>query len=78
LSQLTTLPDGDVQLSVQGEADWHYQILSSSNLLDWLQIGTILATNNSITYSGLPVLFQFTDTNALSLDTRFYRTVTEP
>jgi hypothetical protein len=69
LSQLTLLPGDGVRLSVQGAVNWHYQILSSSNLLDWLNIGTILATNN---------LFQFTDTNPVSLNPRFYRTLTEP
>ena len=69
LSQLTQLPGGNVQLSVQGAADWHYQFYSSSNLLDWLEIGNMLATNN---------LFQFTDPNPISLDSRFYRVSTEP
>ncbi|HMD55714.1 MAG TPA: hypothetical protein VKJ65_14300, partial [Phycisphaerae bacterium] len=69
LSQLTVLPGGDVQLSVQGQADWHYDMLASSNMLDWLDIGTILATNN---------LFQFTVTNPLSLNSCFYRTLTDP
>lgn len=69
LSQLTVLPGGNILFSVQGQTDWHYDILASSNLLDWLDIGTILATNN---------LFQFTDTNPFSLYPRFYRTLTEP
>ena len=78
LSQVTPLPNGNVQLSMQGKTDWRYQIFSSSNLLDWLALGTILATNTSITYSSLPVLFQFTDTNPFSSYSRFYQTVTEP
>jgi hypothetical protein len=78
LSQLTPLPDGNVQLNVQGLADWRYQIFSSSDLVNWLEIGTILATNSSIAYSSLPALFQFIDTNPVSLDSSFYRTVTEP
>lgn len=78
LNQLTLLPGGDVQLSVQGNSDWHYQILSSSNLFDWLEIGNIIATNSSITYSSVPVLFQFTDTNPPSLNSCFYQTLTEP
>lgn len=69
LSQITSLPAGPVKLSVQGLMDWHYQILSSSNFLNWTQIGTMLATNN---------LFPFTDTNPVSLNPRFYRTLTEP
>jgi len=69
LSQPIGLPDGKVKFNVQGAMDRRYQMLSSSNLLDWLEIGTILATND---------LFQFTDTNPISLNARFYRTLTEP
>ena len=69
LGQLSGLPGGPVKLSVQGLMDWHYQIFSSSNLWNWTQIGTILATNNQ---------FQFTDTNPVSLNPRFYRTQTQP
>lgn len=69
LTQLTGQPGGNVRLSVQGAMDWHYQMLASSNLLSWLKIGTVLATNN---------LFQFTDTNPASSSPRFYRTLTQP
>jgi hypothetical protein len=68
MGTVTGLP-GNAQFNVQGASDWHYQILSSSNLFDWREIGTILATNNS---------FHFTDTNPVSLGPRFYRSVTEP
>jgi hypothetical protein len=68
-ANLTAVPGNGVQLRVQGTADWHYQILSSSNLLNWEEIGTILATNDS---------FQFTDTNPVSSRPGFYRTLTEP
>jgi hypothetical protein len=78
LNQVIPLPGGGVRLNMQGDADWHYQIFSSSNLTDWLGLGTILATNGLITYSSLPVTFQFTDTNPLSSGSRFYRTTTEP
>jgi hypothetical protein len=78
LSQLNLPPGGGVQLSMQGNSDWHYQILSSSNLFDWVEIGTIIATNSSITYSSVPVLFQFTDANPLSLNSCFYRISTKP
>jgi hypothetical protein len=78
LRQVTVLPDDNVQLSIQGVADWHYQIFSSPDLMNWLELGTVLATNSSISYSSLPVTFQFVDTNELSLNCRFYRTVTAP
>jgi len=71
LGPLTTnLPAGEVQLAVQGAMDWHYNMLSSSNLLNWVTIGTnIIATND---------LFNFVDTNPLSWRSRFYETLTEP
>jgi hypothetical protein len=69
LSQLSGLPGGPVTLSAQAVTDWHYQILSSTNLIDWLPIGTILATNNA---------FQFTDPNPLSASSCFYRALTQP
>jgi len=69
LNKLNFLPGGDVQLNAEGEMDWHYQVFSSSNLLDWLDIGTILATNS---------FFQFTETNPAALNPGFYRMLTEP
>ncbi|HVU28447.1 MAG TPA: glycoside hydrolase family 16 protein [Verrucomicrobiae bacterium] len=78
LGQLNLLPGGDIELNAQGLADWRYQILTSSDLVNWQEIGTVLATNSSIAYSALPALFQFIDTNPVSLDSSFYRTVTEP
>jgi hypothetical protein len=60
---------GSVKFSVQTQPDWHYTIFASSNLLDWLDIGTVLATNSS---------FQFTDTNPVSANGRFYRVWTQP
>ena len=69
LSQVTVQPGGNVWLNVQGGVDWHYQMLASSNLLDWETIGTVLATNS---------LFQFTDPHPFSLNPRFYRTLTQP
>jgi hypothetical protein len=66
---LTSLLAGEIQLAVQGQTDWHYDILSSTDLLNWLNIGNVLATNN---------LFTFTDTNPVSANPRFYRTLTDP
>jgi hypothetical protein len=78
MRQATVLPDDTVQLSIQGLADWHYQILSSADLMNWLELGTVIATNSLISYFSLPASFQFVDTNELSLTGRFYRTATEP
>jgi hypothetical protein len=69
LNDLNKLPDGDIQLRVAGADDWHYQIFSSSNLSQWLELGTVLVTNTP---------FFFTDTNPASLNPRFYRALTEP
>jgi hypothetical protein len=69
LNQLTILPGGEISLSAEGVMDWHYQLMSSSNLLDWLDIGTTLATN---------AYFQFSETNAGALNPGFYRVLTEP
>jgi hypothetical protein len=69
LNELSQLPNGDIQLSVDSADDWHYQLLSSSNLSQWQAIGTILATNNT---------FIFTETNPPSSDPCFYRALTEP
>jgi hypothetical protein len=68
LGPLTGLP-GAPQLTVQGQANWHYEIDASSNMLDWMSLGEIAPTN---------AVFQFTDTNPVSARARFYRTVTEP
>jgi hypothetical protein len=69
LGPVTCHAGGGVQFSVQTKPDWHYTIFASSNLLDWLDIGTVLATNSS---------FQFTDTNPVSQNGRFYRVWTQP
>ncbi len=78
LSGLFPTVAGGLQLSVSGQSDEHYRIFSSSNLLDWLGIGLVLATNSNVTFSSVPVGFTFTDTNPASLQPRFYRTATEP
>jgi len=69
LNKLNGLPKGPVQLSAQATMDWRYQIFSSSNLLNWLPLGTVIASNNS---------FSFTDTNPVSPGPRFYRAQTLP
>jgi len=68
LGPLTGLP-GNARLNVTGATDWHYQMLASSNLLNWQEVGIVIATNNT---------FQFMDTNPVAGPTRFYRTLTEP
>ena len=58
-----------LQLLVEGEPDWRYQIQTSTNLTGWLDVGTILATND---------VMGFTVTNAPESGAWFFRTVTLP
>jgi hypothetical protein len=60
---------GKAELNVQGLANWHYELFSSSNLPQWLLIGEIAPTNNA---------FQFFDPNPTTANPRFYRVLTEP
>lgn len=68
IGSFTGLP-GNAVLRVAGATDWHYQLLASTNLLNWREVATTIATNNS---------FLMTDTSPASSHTRFYRTLTEP
>lgn len=68
-SGATLLASGAVKLNLLGAVDRRYQLQKSSNLLDWLELNSILATNNA---------FQFFDSNAAFPDRRFYRAITEP
>ena len=69
INQLTPLSNGNVRLNLLGAVDQHYQVFASSNLLAWFSIGNILATNNQ---------FQFIDTSAVGINSRFYRVLTDP
>jgi len=61
--------DGGTMIGLLGQADRRYEISSSSNLLDWVRIDRVLATNDS---------FQVVDTEPKAADLRFYRATTEP
>jgi hypothetical protein len=69
ITKINGLPGGPVLLNAQGATDWRYQILASTNLSVWSNLGTVLATNS---------LLQFTDTNPVSPTSRFYRLQTGP
>jgi hypothetical protein len=56
-----------IALEVEGVAGLNYQILASTNLLDWEVIATEVA--------GPEGWFDFLDTNTTGLARRFYRTV---
>ncbi|HVU28259.1 MAG TPA: hypothetical protein VHG71_11065 [Verrucomicrobiae bacterium] len=79
LTQPTWLSNRQFQFGIEGVPQAHYQIQSSSNLLNWLTNGpAIRATNSIFSSSPLPATFQFTDTNPPSSAPSFYRVVTEP
>jgi hypothetical protein len=58
--------DGTVLFQAQGAPGEAFDIEASTNLLDWLDLGTILADTNG--------LIQFDDTNAPNYPYRFYYT----
>jgi hypothetical protein len=69
LTGLSAPPNGPVQFSINCQPDRRYQVQTSTNLLDWQDLATILAT-------GLIVPFQ--DASAMGAGERFYRAVTLP
>ena len=62
-------PGSQILFTVQGQADWRYQLQTSTNLLDWAELQTVLATNHS---------FEVVATNTLSAGAQFFRTITRP
>ena len=69
LKNASHIQSGQARFDISGQFDWHYLVQSSSNLLNWLDLATLLATN-------VPISFQ--DTNADAAKTRYFRTVTLP
>jgi len=63
-----SLTNQTVQMKLQCLPDWHYIIQSSSDLLNWTNLTTLIATNPTA-----PIL----DTN-LTANRKFYRAITEP
>jgi hypothetical protein len=61
--------DHGTQINLLGQTDRRYEICTSSNLFDWVQVARILATND---------LFQFVDSEPRAADLRLYRTITDP
>jgi hypothetical protein len=59
-------PDGTVLLETQGSPGESFDIEASIDLLNWLDLGTVLADTNG--------LMQFDDTNAPNFPSRFYYT----
>jgi len=63
LTNLSRLPGGQVQFNLRVQPDWRYTVQASTNLLNWQDLVTLLATNN---------LMPFSDLSPTS-NTRFYR-----
>jgi hypothetical protein len=63
---LQRLADGTILLEVQGSPGESFDIEASVDLLNWLDLGTVLADTNG--------LMQFDDTNAPNFPSRFYYT----
>jgi hypothetical protein len=59
-------PDGSILLQAQGSPGQSFDIQVSSDLLNWLDLGTFLADTNG--------LLQFDDINAPQYNARFYKT----
>jgi hypothetical protein len=59
-------PDGTVLLETQGSPGESFDIQASADLLNWLDLGNVLANSNG--------LMQFDDTNAPQYNARFYYT----
>jgi len=69
LADITRLPNGLAQFSIQSQPDRRYQIQATTNLIDWRDVGAVLATN---------VLSIFSETNSSDPGGRFFRTLTLP
>jgi len=64
LSQPAWLAGGAFGFNVSGAAGQSYQIVASTNLLDWSLVTNLVATNNQ---------FEFVDPSAGNYSQRFYR-----
>jgi hypothetical protein len=69
LSDLSAPPNGPVQFAIHAQPDWRYQVQRSTNLLDWQDLTTVLATS---------MIVPFQDARVTGAGERFYRAVTLP
>jgi hypothetical protein len=63
--QLSVTPTGQFMLTVTGQTNQTYEIQATQNFITWTVIGTVITGTNGS--------FNFTDTNAASFSSRFYR-----
>ena len=69
LTNLQMSAAGPFKCALTVQPDYHYEVQTSSNLLTWSHLTTLLATNTTLKIS---------DTNLPPLNRRFYRVVTQP
>ena len=68
LGKFQVLAPGQFKFNLTTQPDYRYEVQTSSNLLLWPRLASLLATNTTLT---------FVDSN-LPAGTRFYRAVTQP
>ena len=59
--------DGSIRLQLLGDSGHNYTVAASTNMLDWEPIGAAVDRGNGT--------FEFEDTNAVRIATRFYRII---
>jgi hypothetical protein len=64
IGSITSLPNGSISLSLEGLQGQSYVLQTSTNLSQWVTLGSFFATNGIGT---------FIDTNSASFPSRFYR-----
>jgi hypothetical protein len=69
LAQPQARPDGRFQFTMNVQMDRRYEVQSSSNVLTWKSVATLLATNTAM---------MFTETNEATSPARFFRVITLP
>ena len=69
LTNLQMSAGNSFKCNFSSQRDYRYEVQTSSNLLVWAHLSTLLATNTILT---------LTDTNPLSVTKRFYRVLTQP
>jgi len=63
---IARLVDGRVQFTLNTRSGRSYTVQASTNLVDWVPLGTLTATDTKL---------MFTDTNARGVRRRFYRAI---
>ncbi|PYJ05700.1 MAG: hypothetical protein DME25_07995 [Verrucomicrobia bacterium] len=67
LHNLNRLPNGQAHFNFDAQPDWRYLVQASTNLGDWLDLGTVLATSPMV---------DFLDSNSAGCSQRYFRAIT--